>query len=92
MTETATIPLKEEVVSYQVCNFEYNGFYGRVKEGVAAYTAVFVKWTGDAGVGVFLCSDGKERWIPTFALPEFNMSAHPVQDKTGSFFGLSCKS
>lgn len=52
----------------EILNFEYNGFYGKLIGGEAEYTAEFKEWTNDPGVGVFICSDGKERLIPTFAI------------------------
>ncbi|RLF87253.1 hypothetical protein DRN34_02245 [Thermococci archaeon] len=35
---------------------------------MAPYRAQFIRWSGDPGVAVMQCSDGKERFIPTFAL------------------------
>jgi len=55
-------------VEFKVKNFEYNGFCGKDLPGFADYTVVFKKWTKNPGVGVFKCSDGKERLIPSFAL------------------------
>lgn len=53
----------------RVRNFDYDGFGGQLLEGDAPYTAELIEWTLDPGVGRFRCSDGKERLIPTFALP-----------------------
>ena len=55
-------------MKFKVCNFKYNGFCGTELPGMADYTATFKEWTNDPGIGVFQCSDGKERLIPTFAL------------------------
>lgn len=60
-------------MSVPIRHFDYDGFGGSLREGYAPYTAVLVRWTLDPGVGLFLCSDGKQRLIPTFALP----SDHP---------------
>lgn len=51
-----------------VKNFEYNGFTGQMMKGIAPYRAKFVNWTGDPGIARMLCSDGRVRLIPTFAL------------------------
>lgn len=55
---------------YTVSNFDYNGFTGRTLEGDAPYKAAFKEWTRDPGIGVFKCSDDKERLIPTFAVKD----------------------
>ncbi len=55
-------------IQYEVENFSYNGFMGQSLPGKAPYKAKFIRWTSDPGVGVFLCSDGEQRLIPTFAL------------------------
>jgi hypothetical protein len=54
---------------FRIRNFEYNGFFGKDLEGFAPYWCKFVRWSGDPGVAVMQCSDGRERLIPTFALP-----------------------
>ena len=54
---------------YSVCEFEYNGFGGTSnKDVIMPYTARFYRWSGDPGVAVMRCSDGKERYIPTYAM------------------------
>lgn len=53
---------------FEVQNFSYNGFTSELSKGIASYTATFIEWSKDPGVGVFQCSDGKKRLIPTFAL------------------------
>ena len=76
----------------KVKNFEYNGFYGRTLNGHAPYTAEFEKWTADPGIGVFTCSDGKNRIIPTFAIEGGMPPGIPKQPKTGVRFGAPCRS
>lgn len=64
-----------------VLNFEYNGFYGQLTGWEADYKARFFKWTEDPGVGVFSCSDGETRLIPTFALkPAVSIRELPKQE------------
>lgn len=80
---------------FKVQNFEYNGFYGQSKDGLADYYAEFIEWTSDPGVGRFRCSDGVERIIPTFALictKKNNINHLPKQPKTGVMFGAPCSS
>jgi hypothetical protein len=72
---------------YEVENFSYNGFMGQRLPGKALYKAKFIRWTSDPGVGAFICSDGKERLIPTFALVG-DHSGLPEQDfRHKVFFG-----
>jgi len=76
-----------EKITFEVENFTYNGFGGQHLPGKAPYTATFVEWTNDPGVATFLCSDGKERLIPTFALIG-DQSGLPKQDYTNKvYFG-----
>jgi len=49
-------------------NFEYNGISGRALPGNAPYTVEFVEWTGDPGIFLGKCSDGKDRLIPAWAV------------------------
>jgi hypothetical protein len=79
------------ITVFKVRNFEYNGFFGKLEKGYADYTAVFQTWTSDPGVGLFTCSDAKERRIPSFAL-EGDYDTLPKQKKTGVLFGPSCNS
>jgi len=75
--------------SYQVFEFTYNGFCGNLNEEVIMdYTAEFIEWTVDPGVAKFKCSDGRERYIPTFAIRDFDRNKHPEQQKTGVLFGI----
>ena len=72
--------------------FRYNGFCG---EGMApedaGYTAKFVRWTIDPGIGIFICSDGKYRLIPTYAVKGFKHTDAEPQAETGLLFGGPCK-
>jgi len=55
----------------KIRNFEYNGFYGRHLKGFAKFKVIsFIKWTSDPGIGVFGCSDGKERLLPTWVFSD----------------------
>jgi hypothetical protein len=83
---------------FKVIGFEYNGFMGNTDPNeTMPYRVRFVKWSGDPGVAVMACSDGKERLIPTFAMP----GAHwclPVDmtrvegDGNTTLFGAASKS
>jgi len=54
---------------YDVFKFDYDGFNGNVDEDhIMHYRAGFLGWTGESGIGMFECSDGKIRAIPTFAI------------------------
>lgn len=54
---------------YEVCYFEYNGFMGRSdKSKRMPYNARFKRWSGDPGIALMECSDGKARHIPTYAM------------------------
>lgn len=54
---------------YHVENFVYDGFQVISPPGFAAWTVTnFQKWTNDAGIGLFMCSDGIIRPIPTCCL------------------------
>lgn len=79
----------------KVKNFNYDGLFGRETGGYAEYTAWFSRWTEDPGVAVCLCSDGKERLIPTFALEDFRIKDYPEQSISGCMIfykGTPCKS
>jgi hypothetical protein len=55
---------------FSVCEFEYNGFFGKAtRERLMSYRARFTKWSGDPGIAKMACSDGQERYIPTYAMP-----------------------
>ena len=53
---------------FKVRNFTYNGLGVNFEGGLAKYTAKFIKWTNDPGVGEFKCSDGKVRLMPSCVL------------------------
>jgi len=76
----------------KIRNFEYNGFMGQTHEGHTDYTAEFKEWTTDPGIGIFICSDGRERLIPTFAIEGEMPDDIPKQPKTGVLFGEACES
>lgn len=79
-------------------NFFYNGFYGQDREGYAKYTGKFIRWTNDPGIAEIECSDGKLRYIPSFAIE--NRSLLPPEpdykkmkeEGTFLYFGYSSKS
>lgn len=68
---------------FEVEKFIYNGFSVEApKEGWGQkenYTAQFKKWTNDPGIAECICSDGKERLIPTCCLIG-DLSFLPKQD------------
>jgi len=63
---------------FKVQNFKYNGFASIKLQGIASYTAKFIKWTQDPGIARCECSDGKIRLIPSCDLLG-NVSALPKQ-------------
>lgn len=78
---------------YKVQNFSYNGFMGELLPNMTSYQAKFKEWTNDPGIGVFECSDGKERLIPTFALKELKEYPLPEQDMSKKvMFGAAAHS
>lgn len=50
-------------------NWSYNGFSGQLKEGLTSFTGKFIAWTNDPGIALIKCSDGKDRLIPSYAIP-----------------------
>lgn len=74
-------------MEHQVQNFTYNGFYGEELKNLASYTAKFKEWTNDAGIAVFICSDGEERLIPTFAIKDLKQGDLPKQEYSNLLFG-----
>jgi len=80
----------------RVSNFVYDGFGGMLKPGYAPYTATLKEWTLDPGVGLFTCSDGKERLIPSFAVeghPEWVKPANtPANYSPILYIGQPCTS
>lgn len=79
-------------ITFVVNNFSYNGIYGYHLPGKAPYTATFIEWTNDPGIGRFQCSDGKERLIPTFALEGDRNGLPPQSYKDKVYFGESSHS
>jgi len=54
---------------YEVCEFTYDGFGGKTEKDVRMpYNARFCNWTGDPGIALMTCSDGEDRFIPTYAM------------------------
>lgn len=81
----------DKVYPHSIKNFGYNGFTGRLTKGMAPYKAVFVNWTGDPGIARMLCSDGRVRLIPTFALKGGGFSL-PYDDTNKKMFGVASNS
>lgn len=79
---------------FRVQRFEYSGFSGITRDGLTDYSARFIEWTPDPGVGLFQCSDGPKRLIPTFALlgRKKHFKLLPKQPKTGVLFGAPSNS
>ena len=82
---------------FSVWKFSYDGFGGQCdRKVVMPYTARFKAWSGDPGVALMECSDGKERLIPTFALNHSIALPNDMSRVEGSghvqFFGLASKS
>ncbi len=78
----------------EVLHFIYDGYAGKLTGGYARYTAEFQSWTEDPGITRCICSDGKERLIPSFALEGFDYSTNQEPDYDGLFmvFGALCRS
>jgi hypothetical protein len=81
----------------KIRKFFYGGFMGKLEEGYTSYTVTsFIEWTRDPGVGLFECSDGEKRLIPSFAFIENWREIRdliPEQDMTNKvYFGVPCKS
>lgn len=77
---------------FKVENFNYNGIVVTSRKGEASYTAQFKEWTNDPGILIGICSDGKERLIPSCCLIG-DRSELPKQDmKNKTIFGKSSKS
>lgn len=87
-------------MKFKVHNFVYGGLFVSMKKGVADYTAEFKEWTKDPGIGLFECSDGKSRLIPSCCLigdgvlPEQDNSEVEkiVEEKQGFFIGKASSS
>lgn len=60
----------DEEYPFKVVEFSYNGFGGQCNPDITMpYRARFVRWSGDPGIAIMACSDGEERYIPTYAMP-----------------------
>lgn len=69
-------------------NFKYNGFSVLSKPGFAKYRIVkFLNWTNDPGIGKFLCTDKKERLIPTCCLSNKFIKTLPKQELSPNIIG-----
>lgn len=66
--EIKKLQQSKEEYPFTIKNFTYNGFFGKSIGGNALYKAKFKQWTGDPGIALMECSDGKERQIPTYAI------------------------
>jgi len=77
---------------FRVENFKYDGFSVQPKKGIANYTAIFKNWTNDPGIANCICSDNKERLIPSCCLIG-DKSILPKQDMNNKvLFGQSSNS
>ena len=85
---------QEKPYPYIVQNFIYGGFSGQLKPGFADYRAGFINWTRDPGIARMLCSDGKVRLIPTFALKGrgYSLPEDTTRKEEKIIFGRSSKS
>lgn len=86
-------------MDYSVQNFVYNGFFVQLLQNKAKYTVdSLINWTNDPGIGLFLCSDKKERLIPTCCLSKDFLQTQKTRPKLDPFkgkgvlFGQSAKS
>jgi len=91
LRETHPMPKTPKTHNIKIHKFSYNGFGCIVHKGYANYTITgFMKWTVDPGVGVFACSDGQERMIPTCVFETRTLHL-PKQPRTGVIFGMPLK-
>ena len=81
----------DRVYPHSIKNFGYNGFTGKLTKGMVPYKAKFINWTGDPGMARMLCSDGRVRLIPTFALKGGGFSL-PYDDTDKKMFGAASNS
>ena len=69
--------------------FTYNGFGGQELPGFAPYTVEsFIKWTNDPGIGLFKCSNGQDKLIPTWALTQEYCKTLPTAPVLKPFEGF----
>jgi hypothetical protein len=81
-------------IYFKIQNFSYNGFSGKLTGGFTTSKATFKNWTDDPGIMNCICTDGKERLIPTFALYKFGKYKNhlPIQKKSTVLIGTPSKS
>ena len=84
--------MSRKLYPYTVTNFTYNGFMGTVLKGTTSYKVAFSNWTGDPGIARMICSDGKARLIPTFALRNNVISLPPDNVENRVLFGRPSRS
>lgn len=58
-----------EEFPFKIRNFTYNGFFGKEEKTFMKERGRFLRWSGDPGVAVMLLDSGKEKLVPTFAIP-----------------------
>lgn len=83
--------MKGKIKKFKVEEFSYGGLFvgpkynpdGTIK--IAPYTAEFKEWTTDPGMVICICSDGKERRIPTCQLQGFKVKDYPLQEDTPGY-------
>jgi len=63
-----------------VRNFSYNGLAVTDKPGFSSYEVQFIEWTDDPGIGKFICTDNKVRYIPSCQLEETYYKSLPQKD------------
>lgn len=68
--------------TYRIYHFRYDGFGGSKTGGMADYTATFKEWTDDPGIALMMCSDGKDRRIPGWAIEGWDRKHYEEQDMT----------
>jgi len=79
---------------HNVCEFNYNGFMGtHTEEKLMKYKAKFIRWSGDPGVAIMMCSDNIERNIPTYAIDySFLLPKDETKQEDKLLFGRGSKS
>jgi hypothetical protein len=71
-----------------VQNFIYNGFFVQLLPNKTKYTVnSLINWTQDPGIGLFLCSDKKERLIPSCCLSKDFLLTQKKRPKLNPFKG-----
>ena len=78
---------------HKVRNFQYNGFYGRLLEGYAKYTISSPMKTSDPGIYKCISSDGKTKYIPSYAIEGIEIVYKPKETlDIPSLFGVASQS